>query len=193
MPIIKDKYKGKGSDIRSKFVTRENNRALINPVPVGLSTEQIKEIETKQYRDNPANASQVTTLTQSNKDSVVYSFLGSSNVNTLNTAKLIITLKSGSNLNDIVINNTSSVANVVSLAWSSGSQENASIVASSGLITSSNNNATTFFSATFPGEGSLSLSHVVNNIFRNVNKDVYIYAVTSVSGNINITYNILNG
>jgi hypothetical protein len=193
MPIIKDKYKGKGSDIRSKFVTRENNRALINPAPVGLSTEQIKEIETKQYRDNPANASQVTTLTQSTKDSVVFSSLGSSRVYTLNTAKLIITLKSGSNLNDIVINNTSDGANVVSLAWSTGSQENAGIGAGGGLISRSNNNATTFFSATFPGLGSLSLSHVVNNIFRNVNTDVYIYAVTSVSGNINITYNISNG
>ena len=110
-----------------------------------------------------------------------------------NIAKLIITLKSGSIVNDIVINNTSNIANVVSLAWSSGGQENSNILSEVGLITSSNNNATTFFSATFPGKASLSLSHVVNNIFRNVNKDVYIYAVTSVQGNINITYNILNG
>jgi len=193
MPIIKDKYKAKGSDIRSKFVTRSENRAVINPTPLGLSTEQIQEIETKKYRENPTNASQVSIKPQATKDSPIYSALGSANVSALNAAKLIITLKSGFILNDIIINNTSSSSNLVSLAWSSGSQENASMTASGGLITSSNNNAITFFSATFTPEASVSLSEIVSNIFKNVNKDVYIYALTSASGNVNITYNILNG
>ena len=193
MPIIKDKYKAKGSDIRSKFVTRSENRAIINPTPLGLSTEQTQEIETKKYRENPANASQVSIRPQATKDSLVYSSLGSANVSVLNTAKLIIILKSGSALNDIVINNTSTSSNLVSLAWSSGSQENASITASGGLISYSNNNATTFFSATFIPEASVSLWEIVSNIFKNVNKDVYIYALTSASGNVNITYNISNG
>ena len=158
-----------------------------------MSTDQIAELETKKYRENPINASQVSIRPQATKDSLVYSTLGAANVSTLNAAKLIITLNKGFILNDIIINNTSSSSNLVSLAWSSGDQENASMTASGGLITSSNNNATTFFSATFTPEASVSLAEIVSHIFKNVNKHVYIYALTSVSGNVNITFNISNG
>ena len=93
MPLIKDKYRSRGSDIRSKFVVRTENRAIENPTPIGMSTEQIQEIETKKYRENPANASQISIRSQATKESLVYSTLGAANVSTLNAAKLIITLK----------------------------------------------------------------------------------------------------
>ena len=44
MPIIKDKYGAKGSQTRSKFLTRSKNKAISDSVPEGLSTQQKQEL-----------------------------------------------------------------------------------------------------------------------------------------------------
>ena len=50
MPIIKDKYEAKGSQTRSKFLKRSENRAISDPVPSGLSTQQKQELAKEAYR-----------------------------------------------------------------------------------------------------------------------------------------------
>ena len=44
MPIIKDKYGAKGSATRSKYQTRKKNKAIMEPAPVGVGTDQKKEL-----------------------------------------------------------------------------------------------------------------------------------------------------
>ena len=63
MPIIKDKYAGKGSQTRSRFLTRSKDRAVTESAPVGLTTEQKRELEKEAYRANPSNKTQVSTTT----------------------------------------------------------------------------------------------------------------------------------
>jgi len=62
MPIIKDKYGAKGSQTRSKFLTRTENKATTEPAPLGVSTEQKRELFKDTYRVNPKNKGQVTTV-----------------------------------------------------------------------------------------------------------------------------------
>ena len=53
MPIIKDKYGARGSQTRSKFITRKQNPAIQQEAPTGLSTAQKEEINKQNYRATP--------------------------------------------------------------------------------------------------------------------------------------------
>tara|TARA_R100000458_G_scaffold59744_1_gene71510 strand:+ start:691 stop:1311 length:621 start_codon:yes stop_codon:yes gene_type:complete len=206
MPIIKDKYRAKGSQTRSRFLTQAKNRAVIQPTPSGVSTEQKRELFKDTYRVDPKNKGQVTTVggpnTSVSSGGVTsapieepVSNINNLNFGTANSAELLLTLNEGDTLNNIVIHNYngSSASSNISLYWSSGNQENISFTISSGIVTATSGAPSTcLFSNSFPYLSSIDLSDTVSSIFKNVNKTIYIYAVSSVTGP-SITYSMTSG
>ena len=53
MPIIKDKYRAKGPNTRSKFITREKNKAVSTKEEYSNrpSTFQKQELESQRYKE----------------------------------------------------------------------------------------------------------------------------------------------
>ena len=64
MPIIKDKYGGKGSQTRSKYLSRDKNKAFANPPILENTTEQKKEILKNNYREDAQNINEITNTTR---------------------------------------------------------------------------------------------------------------------------------
>jgi len=179
MPIIKDKYGAKGSNIRSKFQTRKINTAIINPVPSsesGIETQQIQESFNKEYR------SSVISKEASSKLSIISSHTFS----TTSSAELIFTLSQGESLNDIVIHNYNAISSDyinITISWSVGDQKDASFTISSGIITAVTGiSITRLFGAEFPYLGTVSLADIVKNIFTNVSNKIYFYGSSSILG-----------
>ena len=202
MPIIKDKYGGKGSQTRSKFLTRSKNRAISESVPVGISTEQKRELLKESYRSNPENKNQTTlkatsisAISSSAAPQVKESVVDGFNFISANAVKSLFTLSKGDTLNNIAIHNYngSSAASTIGVYWSSGDQTNISFTVSSGVITATTGAiATCLFSGEIPYLTSIDLGGILNTIFKNVNKDIYFYVVSSVVGP-SVTYSTVSG
>lgn len=194
MPIIKDKYSKKGQQIRSKYEKRTANKATRGDAPFGISTEQKKQMEAENYRNNIANIQEVTSsqavLSNSNDISISYDinhFIFSS----ANTASLIFKLSEGQSINDIIIHNYNTVSkdNVISLYWTIGDQDLASFTVSNGVITAFSGipYLARIFGSNFPHSATVSLKDIVSSTFKNTNKDIYFYAVAELAGP-SITY-----
>jgi hypothetical protein len=188
MPIIKDKYGAKGSKIRSKFQTRKINKAIINPVltsETGIETQQSQESFNKQYRESIISKEAASNL----------SSIGGYNFTSANTANLIFTLSPGESLNDVIIHNynASAADNNIQICWSVGDQKDASFTISSGIVTAvAGISITRLFASEFPYLGTVTIGHVVRNIFTNVNKKIYFYGVSAVAGP-SITFSKISG
>tara|TARA_R100001594_G_C3998954_1_gene254237 strand:+ start:397 stop:1020 length:624 start_codon:yes stop_codon:yes gene_type:complete len=206
MPIIKDKYKGKGSQTRSKFLTRSKDKAISESVPVGISTEQKRELLKESYRSAPENKNQTTlkatvaTTTQagvvsqasSTEEQTKESNINSFNFKETNTVKSLFTLNEGNTLNNMIIHNYNSggAASTIGVHWSSGDQTNISFTVSSGVITATTGaTSTCLFSGQIPYLASIDLGSILNTVFKNVNKDIYFYVVSSLVGP-SVTYSI---
>ena len=201
MPIIKDKYAGKGSQTRSRFLTRSKDRAVTESAPVGLTTEQKRELEKESYRANPSNKTQVSTTTPTSisqgittpPEEKIGNITGYNFVEA-NKAILLFTLNIGDTLNNIYITNANvdAAASVVSLNWSSGDQTNIDFEVASGRINATSGAiSTSLFSANMPYGASANLGEVLRTIFKNVQKDIYFYVATQTVG-VSITYSITN-
>ena len=119
MPIIKDKY-GKGSLERSRFLTRDINKAKTTPAPTGMNALQKKELEKENYRFSNVNKNETAQGHTIENVSEIKGF----NFTAANTVYQILSLPAGSKIKNIVINNNSASASpVISLYWSVSSQE----------------------------------------------------------------------
>jgi hypothetical protein len=200
MPLIKDKYGAKAPQTRPKYVTRKENRAIMEQAPVGLSEQQKREVEKNTYRADSANRNEVSQRAVATTPSVTgtspvqsTSGVNSVIVSTANTAQNLCFLSQGSTLNNILIQNTSSTqpANV-SIHWSSGSQDNISFTVTAGIITATTGGSSTcLFAGNIPALVAIDLSHVVNSLFNKVNKDITLYIASQVN-NIHATHSITN-
>jgi len=202
MPIIKDKYGAKGSQTRSKYVTRTENRARMESAPVGLSTEQKREIEKQAYRRAPENKNQ-TSVAATSIDPIVAQTQpavsqGSSTVNSLNIGttgvQSLFSLNVGDTLNNIVIHNynNSSAPSNIGIYWSSGDQSNITFTESSGVITATSGGfSTCIFATSVPYLTSVSLEDSIQSMFKKVNKEIFFYATSQITGP-SITFSITN-
>ena len=176
MPIIKDKY-GKGSQDRSKFLTRTINKAISNPVPTGISSQQKKELEKESYRFANVNINETALGHSTQNLSQIKGF----NFTAVNTVYQILALSPGDKIKNIVINNNSgTTAGVVSLYWSNSDQQSAAFTVSTGVITAFTGiTLYSLFSESFTTYSTVSLGDAVSHVFEGLNRTIYLYAVSS--------------
>ena len=178
MPILKDKY-GKGSLERSKFLTRDINKAKINPAPTGINAIQKKELEKSNYRSSGINRKETAAGGVVENQSQIKGF----NFTAANTVYQVLALSAGDKIKNIVINNNSaSASTIVSLYWSTSSKQDGTFAVSSGVISRATNiTVYSLFSDIFPTQGTVSLGDTVGHIFEGLNKTIYLYAVASTT------------
>ena len=201
MPIIKDKYGARGSQTRSKFITRKQNPAIQQEAPTGLSTAQKEEINKQNYRATPEGqkTSSVSPISSPTSQILQNNFkINYSSFSSVNTVQELFKLNKGDSLQDIVIHNyhsseaTTSI-NTISIYWSAGNQLNGSFTVSGGLITAFTGiNMVRLFGSSFPHLATVSLRDALANTFQNVSKDIYFYGVVLYAGP-DITYSTTSG
>ena len=201
MPIIKDKYGARGSQTRSKFITRKQNPAIQQDAPTGLSTAQKEEINKQNYRATPEGqkTSSVSPISSPTSQILQNNFkINYSSFSSVNTVQELFKLNKGDSLQDIVIHNyhsseaTTSI-NTISIYWSAGNQLNGSFTVSGGLITAFTGiNMVRLFGSSFPHLATVSLRDALANTFQNVSKDIYFYGVVLYAGP-DITYSTTSG
>jgi len=193
MPIIKDKYESKGSQTRSKYLTRKKNKAITEAAPTGLSTQQKQELAKENYRSSNQSRGQSATVISTNIEN--QTILSRFNITTANNADLIFTLNTNSSLKNIIIHNynTGSLSSTINLYWTTSVQDNAVFTVSNGIITNSNPiTLTSLFGDSFPHSATISLRDMVEKTFENVSKEIYFYCTSSVAGP-SITISSVNG
>ena len=194
MPIIKDKYGARGSQTRSKFITRKENPAIQQDAPTGPSTAQKEEINKQNYRASAAGQKTSSILPSAGTSVAQDKFkINYKSISEVNTVTQLFKLTKGDSLQDIVIHNyhsseaTTSI-NTISIYWSAGNQLNGSFTVSVGLITAFTGiNMVRLFGSSFPHLATVSLRDALANTFQNVSKDIYFYGVALYAGP-DITY-----
>ena len=192
-----DKYRQKGSQTRSRFLSRSENRAIINAAPTGMSEQQKREVVKQAYRDNPENKGQISNLnvTTKNIGLNIIDNLTITSTSFVNTLVSLVSLQKGGSLNSLIIHNYNggSAALTISVYWSYGDQTRLTPTISSGVVTASKGAPlTALFSASFPYLASIDLSEMVSAPFTDVSKEVYFYVVASNTGPT-ITFSTTNG
>ena len=119
MPIIKDKYGSKGSQTRSKYLTRDKNRAFTNPPILENTTEQKKEILKNNYREDAQNINEITNTTRAitsqnilptSDATQVLRSVASFKITRHDEALRFFTLRRGGSLHSLILNNFNSDA-----------------------------------------------------------------------------------
>ena len=182
-----DKYRQKGSQTRSRFLSRTKNKAIINTAPTGMSEQQKREVVKEAYRANPENIGQISNLnvTTKNIGLNIIDNLTIANTSLVNTLVSLVSLQKGHSLKSLILHNYNggSAAITMSVYWSYGDQTNLTPSISSGVVTSSKGAAlTALFSASFPYLATVDLSEMVRAPFADVSKEVYFYVVASNTG-----------
>jgi len=183
MPIIKDKYGAKGSQSRSKYVTR----STIEPLDVlqnNLSTEQFQAEQTIKIRElqNPSVISEIKTtpLYDSGKEMIGVT------LNTINTLQEVTIINKGEYLSNVLVGGIVSggTNTIISLYWSYYSLDSIKVSISGGIIDGIKGSAITrIFSYNLNSNATISLSGDDElKDFGNFSKDVYIYALTNLAG-----------
>ena len=182
MPIIKDKYGAKGSQSRSKYITRSGGMSVELPQD-NLNTEQLQAIKTKQIREleQPTILSKIDSVPISdNKREMIGITL-----NTINSLQEIAIVSKGEYLSNILVGGIVGGANtIISLYWSYYLLDSFNLSISDGVITASKGSSITrIFSYDLTSNATISLSGD-NELkdFGNFSKDVYIYALTNSEG-----------
>ena len=182
MPIIKDKYGAKGSQSRSKFVTREFNRAIVTEtINTPLNTEQIQAEKTIKIREleAPSILSELKTIPVHDDSKEMIGLT----LDTINKLQEIVVLTKGDYLSNILVGGivTEEANTVISLYWSYYSLENIIVAINNGIIIDSKGSTITrIFSYDLNSNATISLgSDNELKDFGNFNKDVYIYALTN--------------
>jgi len=193
MPIIKDKYKSKGDNIRSTYVNRKENRSIQEPAPTGLTNQQRDQIAADDFRKKSKESSRTgATLETASSDNIITSKVAGYIINQASKVQKLFTLQNGSTLNNIIIQNVHTSAANISVYWSHGDQSNAIFNVSSDSATAQNVTIHKLFMESFTANATISLAELVNTTFRNVTSEVHFYALSSVA-NVNITVSVTDG
>tara|TARA_R110002153_G_scaffold178808_1_gene332226 strand:+ start:136 stop:753 length:618 start_codon:yes stop_codon:yes gene_type:complete len=191
MPIIKDKYGAKGSQSRSKFVTRKENPAIVTEtVNFGLSTDQVQEIRTQQIRnaENPAKIGSVRFAENENNqkstgglDSNIQSISGF-HLTAPNTLQLLSTITKGESIDSIIIQ-CGATANI-NLFWSVSDEINIVLNSDNEIITTNNGSLHSIFRQEVLTGNTLTITDDLFKYFGNFNKNIYLYVFSEVGGAI---------
>jgi len=193
MPIIKDKYKSKGDNIRSTYVNRKENRSIQESAPTGLTNQQRDQIAANDFRQRSKESARTGATTEATlTDNVVTSKVAGYVINEASKVQKLFTLQNGSTLNNVIIQNVHTSTANISLYWSHGDQSNATFTVSSDSATGQNVTIHKLFMESFTANATISLADLVNTTFRNVTSEVHFYALSSVAG-VNITVSITDG
>ena len=139
MPIIKDKYKSKGDNIRSTYVNRKENRSIQESAPTGLTNQQRDQLAADDFRKRSKESSRTGATTEAPLiDNVVTSKVAGYVINEASKVQKLFTLQNGSTLNNVIIQNVHTSTANISLYWSHGDQSNASFTVSSDSATAQN-------------------------------------------------------
>jgi hypothetical protein len=183
MPIIKDKYRAKGTQSRSKYITRSGGESLALPQD-NLNTQQLQAIKTKQIREleQPTILSKIdSTPVIDNKKEIIGITL-----NTVNSLQEITTINTGEYLSNILVGGivSGSSTTIISLYWSYYSLDSITVSIAEGIINTSKGSAITrIFSYNLNSNATINLGGD-NELkdFGNFSKDVYIYGLTNLAG-----------
>ena len=187
MPYIKDKYRGKGSNIRSTFVAREKNPANQEQAPTGLNNQQKDQISANNFRSSSnetargqsLNVVGASTTTTTKLISKIRGF----EIEEANVALRILDLQQGSSLNNIVIHNHHTSDANINIYWSPGDQTRATFEISSGYVTAYKGvSLLTLFGDSFSPNATVSLQELVEHTYKNVSNPLSFYVVSSVAG-----------
>ena len=190
MPIIKDKYKSKGDNIRSTYVNRKENRSIQESAPTGLTNQQRDQLAADDFRKRSKESSRTGATTEAPLiDNVITSKVAGYVINEASKVQKLFTLQNESTLNNVIIQNVHTSTANISLYWSHGDQSNASFTVSSDSATAQNVTIHKLFMDSFTTNATISLADLVNTTFRNVTSEVHFYALSSVAG-VNITVSI---
>ena len=188
MPIIKDKYGAKGENTRSKYVTRKNNTVIDSSTSV-MSTFQKKELEADNIRSSGTQQSLYgaqSSVEISEKIGLISGFRMGSSSGLVNTLENVITLNTGESLKTINISHhhPSNTSTIFSLYWSPFPLQEIVHTAGTGVLsTVTRGTLYRIMSDTLVSSSTLTLNN--NNVlngFNNINKTIYIYAISSVRG-----------
>ena len=183
MPIIKDKYGAKGSQSRSKYVTRGGGESLSLPQD-NLNTQQLQAIKTKQIRE----LEQPTILSKIDSVPVIDNKKEMTGVtlNTVNKLQEITIISTGEYLSNILVGGivSGSSTTIISLYWSYYSLDSITVSVTEGFINETKGSAITrIFSYNLNSNATINLSGDSElKDFGNFSKDVYIYALTNLAG-----------
>jgi len=188
MPIIKDKYGAKGENTRSKYVTRKNNKVIDSPVSSSMSTFQKKELEADNIRSAGTQQSlygaDQSNVEISERIGLISGFKMASS--TANILENVLILNNGESLKNISISHYSSGGSsaVFSLYWSTYSLQEITYSAGEGVVSEIKRGTLyRLMTDTLVSSSTLTLNN--NNVlggFDNINKTIYIYAISSVRG-----------
>ena len=97
MPIIKDKYKSKGDNIRSTYVNRKENRSIQESAPTGLTNQQRDQLAADDFRKRSKESSRTGATTEAPLiDNVVTSKVAGYVINEASKVQKLFTLQNGS-------------------------------------------------------------------------------------------------
>jgi len=186
MPLIKDKYRAKGTNTRSKFITREKNKAVSTKDEYSnrRSTFQKQELESLKYKE--IDPTGYASEKKSQGIEIPEGLISGVKLNTPNSPINILTLNQGESLKDIIISHyaASGSSVVISLHWSITPINNLTFTTADGVISATAGGTIyRLLTDTFVVNSTLSLNS--NNMFdsiNNINKTIYFYAVASARG-----------
>ena len=189
MPIIKDKY-GKGSQTRSKYLTRDINKAITTNAPTGLTTAQKNEISKEAYRSLPENITEGYLSPSYNRVNIFQPTV-------VDTVQEAFILQPGNSLNSLIISNVNGTAANQKIGLYVGyvNQSTFNFTLSSGVLISKGNEdgqLSAVFVQSIPYGVTIDLTDTVSGLFKNVNKILYFYTTVQNLG-ATITYNVTNG
>jgi len=193
MPYIKDKYKGKGDSIRSKYIIRKENRAIQERAPEGISNQQRDQIFAENFRSVSSESASIQTTqssvqqpnvtTQQRPTTLLKSNLKGFEITAANTILRICVLAKGDTLKNIIIHNKNSLSCTINIYWSPGDQSLATFNISSGAVTSfAGISLTNLFGDSFTSNATISLKDLIDATYENVGSDIVFYAVASAVG-----------
>ena len=175
MALIKDKYR-KSPKNRSRYLV--DRKVIKEPSvvsPYKTTEQKLSTLATK--RRNEINTE--------NKTKNVSTIFGKE-LSTVTKIENVFTLKAGSTLKDVIISHyhVSGTSSTLSLYWSVLPKENLTFTIGEGVVTRvTGGKAFRLFTETFTSQSALSLANSgLFNTFRNINKDIYFYAICNVLG-----------
>tara|TARA_R100001015_G_C4610442_1_gene165801 strand:- start:323 stop:940 length:618 start_codon:yes stop_codon:yes gene_type:complete len=193
MPYIKDKYKGKGDSIRSKYIIRKDNSAIQERAPEGISNQQRDQIFAENFRSVSSESASVQTTQSSVQQTNITTpqratIISKSNlkgfeITAANTILRICVLAKGDTLKNIIIHNKNATSCTINIYWSPGDQSLATFNVSSGAVTSfAGISLTNLFGDSFTSNATISLKDLIDTTYENVGSDIVFYAVASAVG-----------
>tara|TARA_R100000654_G_scaffold74500_1_gene109026 strand:- start:2635 stop:3216 length:582 start_codon:yes stop_codon:yes gene_type:complete len=191
MPIIKDKYAGKGSITRPKYVTRKENRAKMEEAPTGVLSQQKAQVAASEFRSDERNRSEVYSSNFRSQSLAGSLYMKQTKANTLQE---LLVLNPGQSVKGIFAQNNTVSESKVAFYLTYGNPADLDVhtvtdgkIDSFGTSGDGKNRPHLIYVETIPVETTVSISDITT-IFEGLKKPLYIYV--TAGARLNITYKI---